>query len=43
VACCDGDLADGAFEEAASEHDIGGWKDDPHMGSWLADEESWRG
>jgi hypothetical protein len=43
VACCDRDLSDGAFEEAVSEHDIGGWKDDPHMGSWLADEESWRG
>lgn len=44
VARCDGDLSDGAFEETVSEHDIGGWREDPHMhmGPWLADEESWR-
>lgn len=42
VARCDGNLSDGAFEEAVSEYDIGGWKNDPHTGSWLADEESWR-
>ena len=31
MACCDGDLSDGAFEEAVSEHDIGGWKYDPRL------------
>lgn len=35
-------LDDGAFEAAVSEHDIGGWKDDPNIGSWAPDEDSWR-
>jgi hypothetical protein len=33
---------EGSFEEAVSEHDIEGWKNDPCIGTWLADEESWR-
>jgi hypothetical protein len=42
VGRCDGYLSDRDFDEAVSEHDVGGWKDDPHFGSWRADEESWR-
>jgi hypothetical protein len=35
-------LHDGAFEAAVSEHDIGGWKDDPNVGRWAPNEEPWR-
>lgn len=38
----DGTLDDGAFDAAVSEQDIGGWKDDPDLGTWRAFEETWR-
>ncbi|PMD44899.1 hypothetical protein L207DRAFT_507823 [Hyaloscypha variabilis F] len=43
VARCYGELGEGAFEGAVSEHDIQGWKDYPHVGQWRAGDVLGRG
>ncbi len=38
-----GELGEGAFEGAVSEHDIQGWEDYPHVGQWRAGDVLGRG